>query len=51
MDGTGSLTISDQGSLTTKRIMVGKNEGSSGQLILGNGHLTSAVGSVYLGGG
>lgn len=51
MDGTGSLTISDQGSLTTKRIMVGKNEGSSGQLILDNGHLTSAVGSVYLGGG
>ncbi|KFA58575.1 hypothetical protein A9G48_10545 [Gilliamella sp. wkB18] len=51
MDGIGSLTISDQGSLTTQRIMVGKNEGSSGKLILDNGHLTSTVGSVYLGGG
>lgn len=48
-NGKGSLTISDGGTLSLARILVGRGAGNSGELILDNGHLTNAQGVAYFG--
>ncbi|MCX8577279.1 autotransporter outer membrane beta-barrel domain-containing protein [Gilliamella sp. B3825] len=48
-NGKGRLTISDGGTLSLARILVGRGAGNSGELILDNGHLINAQGVAYFG--